>query len=106
MRHALPSLLGAAAVVVATGMATPLHAAAPCETFADRPWCNRALFPDDRAAALLAELTQDEKFQLMGGDDPTGVFQLGARTPPWSSPLDPTQPPGYAPRSSTCVLSG
>ncbi len=38
------------------------------------PWCDPSLAPAARADLLLAALTQQEKFQLMAGDDFTGVF--------------------------------
>ncbi|MGH2837265.1 MAG: beta-glucosidase family protein [Thermoleophilaceae bacterium] len=42
----------------------------------DHLWCDTNLSPDARAALLLAELTNDERVALLGGDDLQGV--LGA----------------------------
>lgn len=35
----------------------------------EHPWCDPGLDPDARAGMVLAEMTLDEKLQLMGGDD-------------------------------------
>ena len=34
------------------------------------PWCDASLTPEQRTALMLAELTLEEKLQLMAGDDP------------------------------------
>ena len=36
----------------------------------ERPWMNTALSPDERAGLLLAEMTLEEKVDMMTGDDP------------------------------------
>lgn len=38
-----------------------------------RPWCDTTLSPDRRAELLLAELSNDEKISLLGGDELSGV---------------------------------
>ena len=39
----------------------------------NHPWCDTSLSPERRAALLLAELTPNEKYSLMSGDDLAGV---------------------------------
>jgi beta-glucosidase len=51
---------------------------APAASAADQcgqagPWCDQARSPDERAALLLARLTQDQKIALLSGDDVFGV---------------------------------
>ena len=65
-------LVGLALAVFAVA-ATPVHAAGRCGEPAERPWCDTALAPDDRAGLLLAALTRDEKIDLLAGDELTGV---------------------------------
>ena len=62
--------LAAPALAAAAGSAT---AQSPCS---DHAWCNKSLSPEQRADLVLAQMTQDEKFELMAGDDPAG-FQTG-----------------------------
>lgn len=63
--------------VVATALVA-VGAAAPSTGGGSRcgahPWCDPALSPDVRAQMVLAEMTRQEKFDLMAGDDPFGVF--------------------------------
>ena len=61
--------LGAAIACALLG-AAPVGAAGRC---GDHPWCDTSLSPERRAALLLAELTTDEKYSLMNGDDLAGV---------------------------------
>lgn len=61
-------LLGALAAPAAAVAAPPCSGA-----FAGEPWCDRSKSPDERAGALVTRLTLTEKFELMGGDDSTGV---------------------------------
>ena len=57
------------------------QAAGRCGDPVQRPWCNTALSPEDRAELLLKELSQDEKIQLLAGDELTGVSgREGAHT--------------------------
>jgi beta-glucosidase-like glycosyl hydrolase len=57
-----------AAVVVATGAPGATASAGPGDQCLDQfPWCNERLAPDRRADMVLRELTQQEKFELMGG---------------------------------------
>ncbi len=69
-----------AALAVALSFAPSAPAAGRCGEAPARPWCDASLAPDARALLLLAELTQQEKFSLMAGDDATGVF-LAFRDP-------------------------
>ncbi len=63
--------LVALVAVAAVGMtAAPAQAAGRCGS---HPWCDTSLSPERRAALLLAALTPDEKYSLMGGDDLAGV---------------------------------
>jgi beta-glucosidase len=68
-------------------------ATATAETPAARPWSDAAMSPDARAALLLAQMTQDEKFQLIrsyyAGPDrpadkpmPTGAIASAGYVPP------------------------
>jgi len=74
---ALLSLLA----TVPTALAQPTTAAAP------QPWMNRALSPDARAGLVLAQMTRDEKRQLVMGTsqrpegDPVGVAGYVAGIP-------------------------
>ena len=68
-------------VKLAIAVAAVLFALSPVAAQAagrcgDHVWCDTNLSPDARAALLLAELTNDEKVSLLGGDDLQGV--LGA----------------------------
>jgi beta-glucosidase len=55
-----------------------LLVAAPAASAAGRcgehPWCDTRLSPDARAELLLAELTEDERIGLLGGDEFQGVL--------------------------------
>ncbi|HEV2813968.1 MAG TPA: glycoside hydrolase family 3 C-terminal domain-containing protein [Solirubrobacteraceae bacterium] len=62
-----------AALAALLVLAAPAAAAGRCGDQAQRPWCNTALAPDDRAGLLLAALTRDEKIDLLAGDELTGV---------------------------------
>lgn len=42
--------------------------AASAVKISDKPWANTALSPDERANALIAEMTKDEKIGLLFGD--------------------------------------
>ncbi|MFL5846917.1 MAG: beta-glucosidase family protein [Solirubrobacteraceae bacterium] len=68
--RALPLLMTLLAVAV---VAPSAGAAGRCGDPAQRPWCNTALSPDDRAQLLLAALTPDERIGLLGGDEVSGV---------------------------------
>jgi beta-glucosidase len=73
---------------LACAMLAVVHSAAAsaCGDPAQRPWCNAALAPDQRAGLLLAALTQDEKLSLLAGvsSDHTGqtaaVPRVGLRS--------------------------
>jgi beta-glucosidase len=52
----------------------PASAAGRCGDPGSRPWCDTSLTPDKRTSLLLAAMTLEEKFSLMAGDDPAGVF--------------------------------
>lgn len=54
----------ALAVALAAGLAGTAHAAAQV----DRPWMDRSLSPDRRAALVVAAMTDDEKFRLIRSD--------------------------------------
>ncbi len=65
----------AAVAVIAGGVAAaaPASAAGRCGQPAARPWCDTTKSPEQRTALVLAQMTLDEKFQLLAGDDPSGV---------------------------------
>ena len=44
-----------------------------CGDPATRPWCDTTLTPEQRADLLLAQMTDDEKISLLGGDDLSGA---------------------------------
>ena len=44
-----------------------------CGNPSARPWCDTTLSADERAELLLAELTDEEKISLLGGDELSGV---------------------------------
>jgi len=69
-----------ASTLLGAGAASPAAAAGRCGEPAQRPWCDTALPPDQRAGLLVDQLTREEKFSLMAGDDATGVF-LAFRDP-------------------------
>ena len=61
----------AAALALAAGLAAPAFALAPAEAIpsasamAVQPWMDSRRNPDQRAALLLAQMSQDEKFQML-----------------------------------------
>ena len=59
------ALAALAAVAAALAVTAPAQAAGRC---GDHPWCDRSQSADARAGLLLAQLTLDEKLDLMGGD--------------------------------------
>lgn len=76
-------LVAAVAVIVSLagcGTSEPVGTESPVEGGSDLPeipiacdgfpWCDTSLSPEVRTVLMLAELTLDEKFQLMSGDDP------------------------------------
>jgi beta-glucosidase len=71
----------AAGAVAVLGLA-PAHAApAPagrCGAVAQRPWCDRSLSPDRRAALLQAAMTMDEEITLLGGNTAGEAPHTGA----------------------------
>ena len=66
--------MSALAVIAALAPAGPVEAAGRCGDPAQRLWCDTARSADARAGLLLRELTADEKYGLMAGDDFVGVF--------------------------------
>jgi beta-glucosidase len=54
----------------------PATASAACGKVSERPWCERSLTPTQRAEHLVAAMSQLEKVNLLGGDDPTGVLSI------------------------------
>lgn len=73
------AVLSLAPLLLVAGLAPPPVASGPASTGrcgdpAERPWCDARLTPDERTELLLAEMTLEERFSLMGGDDPIGVF--------------------------------
>jgi len=68
----------AVALVAASAMSPGLaEAAGRC---GDHAWCDTSLSADRRADLLLAQLTLDERLDLMGGDDMFGFVTRGSRT--------------------------
>jgi beta-glucosidase len=66
----------AALVAAATGAALgppTAPAAGRCGDPAARPWCDTSKTPEQRARLVLAQMTLDEKIELMAGDDLDGV---------------------------------
>jgi beta-glucosidase len=57
-----------------TVLAAPASGAGRCGDPAQRPWCDTSKTPEERAQLLLAQMTLDEKFSLLAGDDAAGVF--------------------------------
>lgn len=70
LRRALLPALAVALGVPALTLGTPAGAAttSPCGDSAQRPWCNTALSPDQRALLLQQAMTETEEIQLLGGD--------------------------------------
>jgi beta-glucosidase len=65
-----------ALILAAALLGTLAPHAAAAGRCGDHPWCDTELSPDARAELLLAELTEDERIGLLGGDEFQGV--LGA----------------------------
>ncbi len=64
-----------AAPVGAAGSAAPQGSrAASSAVLADQPWMNTSLSPDERADLLLAEMTLEEKVDLMSGNQGEGPY--------------------------------
>ena len=55
------------AATLGLACAATARASTPCGDPAQRPWCNAALAPDQRAQLLLDALTPDEKLSLLAG---------------------------------------
>src|SRR4051794_33096358 len=70
--HMLPRLLSACALVTVL-LAPSASAASRCGDPAQRPWCDTAKSPEERAQLLLGALTADEKIDLLAGDELSGV---------------------------------
>ena len=74
------SVLALAAVLALSTLGSPAaHAAANPDT-AKMPWMNKALSPDERADLVVAQLTLDEKIQMVHGQG-WGVLRAGAPLP-------------------------
>ncbi len=68
------------AVIAAVAVAVPVGVAGPAAAAPGRPWTNTALSPDQRAALVLAEMTLEEKVELMTGDQgaaPAAFYNAG-----------------------------
>jgi beta-glucosidase len=67
--------------LAAVALSVPVACAVPASAApADRPWTNRALSPDRRAALLLVQMTLAEKVELMTGDQgaaPSAFYNAG-----------------------------
>ncbi|WP_018658561.1 beta-glucosidase family protein [Actinomadura flavalba] len=63
---------GAAASVLALAAVPAQSAPGRCGDPAQRPWCDPRRSPEDRAALVLAKMTEDEKIALLSADDPLG----------------------------------
>src|SRR5277367_6887926 len=61
----------------------PAHAQTKPDT-SKMPWMNKALSPDKRADLVIAEMTLDEKIQMVHGAG-WGVLRAGAPIPPGSN---------------------
>src|ERR687895_955732 len=68
-RGRLPAVLAVFATALACAPAA--QAVGRC---GDHPWCDSSLSPDTRAGLVLEQMTRDEKFELMAGDDADSVF--------------------------------
>jgi beta-glucosidase len=71
-------------VLLTAGLAAPqpvMHSQAAAAKPATQPWMDRQLAPDRRADLVLAQMTQDEKLQLVHGIG-WGVLREGAYVPP------------------------
>lgn len=100
------------AIALLAGASTAARAAGRCGDPVQRPWCNVALSPDQRATLLLGALSQPERVSLLAGDEifggvvsgPTthtgtsdGVQRVGLPTIYYSDgPLGPRQGPATA----------
>ncbi|HEU0025038.1 MAG TPA: glycoside hydrolase family 3 C-terminal domain-containing protein [Thermoleophilaceae bacterium] len=70
-RRAPRTVIAALATMAAFfGLAAGAQAAGRC---GEHPWCDRSMSADARAGLLLAQLTLDEKLDLMSGDDAEGL---------------------------------
>ncbi len=76
----MPRLAPALALAALLAVLLPAGAVAAGRC-GDHPWCDTSLSADQRAGLLLAQMTLDEKLELMGGDDSTGVLN-----PPFGQP--------------------
>src|SRR5258708_36703367 len=65
-----------------TSVVWPRQAAAPgpCGDPVQRPWCNTALSPDQRAQLVLAAMPPEERIKFLGGDPSTGGVVGAAHT--------------------------
>ncbi|WP_320670406.1 glycoside hydrolase family 3 C-terminal domain-containing protein [Patulibacter defluvii] len=73
------SCLAVVVVLIAFALPTPALADGRCGA---HPWCDTAKGPDERAALLLAAMSDQEKISLLGGDDVAGgLGGLGAAVP-------------------------
>ena len=77
------TLLAALALLAAVPATMPAQGTRAAAKPADPspPWMDRTLSPDQRADLVLAQMTQDEKLQLVHGIG-WGVLRAGARVPP------------------------
>jgi beta-glucosidase len=71
---------GAVTVVLALSGLFAAGAAAADQCGNAGPWCNRALPPDQRAALLLAALSQSQKISLLAGNNVLGVTGASGHT--------------------------
>ncbi len=80
MRRRLAALAAAAIAVGPLSALSPTAALAADAVCGAHAWCDPALDPDTRARMVLAELTLDEKLDLMGGDEQFGALVDGIPT--------------------------
>ncbi len=78
--HIRTLVLGTAFAALAIGAGAQTAAHSATQPQASRPWMDRSLSPDARAALVLKEMTLDEKLSLLHGN---GM----AREPQWTMPL-------------------
>ena len=80
-RPLLDRARGALAVIAAVAVMVPVSGAVPAAAAPpDPPWMNTALSPDQRAALVLAQMTLEEKVDLMTGDQgaaPSAFYNAG-----------------------------
>ncbi|MGI4955784.1 MAG: beta-glucosidase [Janthinobacterium lividum] len=79
MKLSLPTILSASTVLVMAMLSTRLVPAQSEESLASQPWSNSTLPPDQRAALVLAAMTEDEKFAWLSG--PMAIPMAGATKP-------------------------